>query len=216
MTLLQAYLRSPKARRALSKRPGDKGFSLIELVVVVAILAILAAVALPNFLGVSKDGQIAAAKNTLATAVKECSVKETRTGSGTIGQTKAGANTGANAPVQALGASLNGYNLVKLPGATFNDKGEQTGGGISSLNAKSSKIVLTGDDKDASCYDLAAVSQNDNVPTFSIAVNTTTGTTSKQCYIPTGTNVYSEGCYQLKDGAPDTDTTPKAGETGGW
>ena len=78
MTLLQAYLRSPKARRALSKRPGDKGFSLIELVVVVAILAILAAIALPNFLGVSKDGQIAAAKNTLATIVKECAVKDTR------------------------------------------------------------------------------------------------------------------------------------------
>ena len=71
MTLLQAYLRSPKARRALSQRPGDAGFSLIELVVVVAILAILAAVALPNFLGVSKDGQIAAAKNTLATIVKD-------------------------------------------------------------------------------------------------------------------------------------------------
>ena len=86
MTLLQAYLQSPKARRAFSKRPGDKGFSLIELVVVVAILAILAAVALPNFLGVSKDGQIAAAKNTLATILKECSVKETRGYSGVIGE----------------------------------------------------------------------------------------------------------------------------------
>ena len=50
----------------------NEGFSLIELVVVIAVLAILAAVALPNFLGVQKDGQIAAAKNTLATIVKEC------------------------------------------------------------------------------------------------------------------------------------------------
>ena len=82
MTLLQAYLRSPKARRALSKRPGDAGFSLIELVVVVAILAILAAVALPNFLGVSKDAQVAAAKNTLATVIKECATKDAQGGGG--------------------------------------------------------------------------------------------------------------------------------------
>ena len=40
MTPLQAYLNSPKARKTLSKKPGEEGFSLIELVVVVAVLAI--------------------------------------------------------------------------------------------------------------------------------------------------------------------------------
>ena len=104
MTLLKAFLQKPSTQRILSRKPGDKGFSLIELVVVVAILAILAAVALPNFLGVSKDGQIAAAKNTLATVLKECAVKETRTGNANYG--------GATGNIQAATANLNGYILT--------------------------------------------------------------------------------------------------------
>ena len=99
MTLLQAYLANPRTQRALAKRSGEKGFSLIELVVVVAILAILAAVALPNFLSVSKDAQIAAAKNTLATIVKECTAQDVK-GNGT--ELKS---------VQAAQASLNGYKI---------------------------------------------------------------------------------------------------------
>jgi len=99
MTLLQAYLANPRTQRVLTRRSSEKGFSLIELVVVVAILAILAAVALPNFLSVSKDAQIAAAKNTLATIVKECTAQDVK-GNGT--ELKS---------VQAAQASLNGYKI---------------------------------------------------------------------------------------------------------
>ena len=53
MSLLQAYLRNPKTQRVLSRKPGDKGFSLIELVVVVAVLAILAAIAIPSFTSIN-------------------------------------------------------------------------------------------------------------------------------------------------------------------
>ena len=74
MSLLQAYLRNPKTQRVLSRKPGDKGFSLIELVVVVAVLAILAAIAIPNFTSISADAAHAAAKNTLSVIAKECSV----------------------------------------------------------------------------------------------------------------------------------------------
>lgn len=76
MSLLQAYLRNPKTQRILSQRPGEKGFSLIELVVVVAVLAILAAVAIPQFTSINDKAAVAAAQNSLAQIVKECAVKK--------------------------------------------------------------------------------------------------------------------------------------------
>ena len=83
MTPLQAYLNSPKARRALSKKPGDEGFSLIELVVVVAVLAVLSAIAIPSFTDISGKARATAAANTLATIAKECAAKIADTGAGT-------------------------------------------------------------------------------------------------------------------------------------
>ncbi len=83
MTPLQAYLNSPRARRALSKKPGDEGFSLIELVVVVAVLAVLSAIAIPSFNNISGKARATAAANTLATIAKECAAKIADTGSGT-------------------------------------------------------------------------------------------------------------------------------------
>tara|TARA_B100001093_G_scaffold494162_1_gene537254 strand:+ start:1963 stop:2412 length:450 start_codon:yes stop_codon:yes gene_type:complete len=75
MSHLQSYLNSPKARRALSKRPGEEGFSLIELVVVVAVLAILSAIAIPSFTSINNKARASAAANTVATVAKECAVK---------------------------------------------------------------------------------------------------------------------------------------------
>ena len=82
MTPLQAYLNSPRARRALSKKPGEEGFSLIELVVVVAVLAVLSAIAIPSFTNISGKARATAAANTLPTIAKECAAKIADTGSG--------------------------------------------------------------------------------------------------------------------------------------
>ena len=61
MSLLKAYLAKPSTQKALSLKPGEKGFSLIELVVVVAVLAILAAIAVPNFVGMNENSNLAPA-----------------------------------------------------------------------------------------------------------------------------------------------------------
>lgn len=78
MNHLTAYLADPKTRRILSKRPGQQGFSLIELVVVIAVLAILAAIALPRFGGITDDATVSAAKKALADAYTQCEVQRAR------------------------------------------------------------------------------------------------------------------------------------------
>ena len=74
MNLLENYLKSKKVQKALTTKPGEEGFSLVELVVVIAVLAILAAVALPAFDGVRANARASAVKNGLTNAIKECIV----------------------------------------------------------------------------------------------------------------------------------------------
>ena len=120
-TQFSRYLNDSRIRKVLNRKPTDEGFSLIELVVVIAVLAILAAVALPNFLGVQKDGQIAAAKNTLATIVKECVTQGLR-------QT----TTPTSANIQADNGKLNGY-TISMAGANCYEAAAYPDGDTSSF-----------------------------------------------------------------------------------
>ena len=79
MTILQNYLKSKNVQKTLSTKPGEEGFSLIELVVVIAVLAILSAVAIPAFNGVQANARASAAKNGLVNIIKECIVLGTDT-----------------------------------------------------------------------------------------------------------------------------------------
>ena len=75
MTLLENFLKSKKVQKTLSTKPGEQGFSLVELVVVIAVLAILSAVAIPAFVGVQANARASAVKNGLANGVKECVIR---------------------------------------------------------------------------------------------------------------------------------------------
>ena len=54
----------------------NRGFSLIELVIVIAVLAILSAVAIPAFVGVRNSAKVSAVKKSLVNILKECLVAE--------------------------------------------------------------------------------------------------------------------------------------------
>ena len=54
----------------------NKGFSLIELIIVIAVLAILSTVAIPSFIGVRNSAKISAVKKSLVNILKECLAAE--------------------------------------------------------------------------------------------------------------------------------------------
>ena len=67
------FLKSIKVQKVLNTKPGEEGFSLVELVVVIAVLAILSAVAIPAFVGVRANARASAVKNGLVNGIKAVS-----------------------------------------------------------------------------------------------------------------------------------------------
>ena len=106
MTILENYLKNKKVQKTLNTKPGEEGFSLIELVVVIAVLAILSAVAIPAFVGVQANARASAVKNGLANGVKECVVRA------------ADEKSTAFADVQSYAGNYSGYSIAAVSGNT--------------------------------------------------------------------------------------------------
>ncbi len=114
MTLLENFLKTKKVQKALNTKPGEEGFSLVELVVVIAVLAILSAVAVPAFVGVQANARASAAKNGLVNGIKECVVRasDDKTTTDADAQSYAGNYTGYNI---LAGATATCYDAIAQP-----------------------------------------------------------------------------------------------------
>ena len=75
--IIKNYLEAEKTRR---EEEGEKGFSLIELIIVVVILGILVAIAVPVFLGLQAQAEQSAQDTIAANAATQAAAAMAKTG----------------------------------------------------------------------------------------------------------------------------------------
>ena len=180
MSLLTAFLSSTKTRKTLNLKPGDKGFSLIELVVVIAVLAVLTAIALPNFLGVSEDASARTAQQAALNAFKECKVKWARN--------KRGATEEFSIPAVTDWAIASGGPDSAAKFDTLD---------LGSAQPKSGATAVRCFDNEEKSKDIYAVPPSKKFPTFKVAADGTKHCTTGQASL--GAETFNIGCNSTQD-----------------
>ena len=169
MTLLSAYLSKSKVKKVLASKPGQEGFSLIELVVVVAVLAVLSAIAIPQFTNISSKARAAAASNTVATVAKECAAKIADQGVG---------NNSQYTPPITLQGYKDGNTAGWYPAATATNSLGSRSANSTKINCPNSGIIgLKSEDET-------------EYPSFFYNV----GDGSKPCLATANSNAINRGC----------------------
>jgi len=169
-------------------RANERGFSLIELVVVIAVLAILIAIALPNFLGVQRDARVSSVKNNLSNIIKECGVRESRGNPADMGD--AARVEIASSLTTISGFEMSGFPLAAVAATVLPPA---TNGAFGAPVAPANANTLT-------CYAAAGnpiAAERGNYLTFSIFYDRASGQVIKRCNGPV--SAYREGCFRNAD-----------------